>query len=292
MILIVGATGRLGSLVARRLLAQGQAVRALTRTPEKASDLKKLGTEVVQGDLRDPASLARACQGVEKVLAAAHAFEAEGDNNPQTVDGAGNRALIDAAKTAGVKHFVFTSIIGVGPTAPIDVFRLKYDAEQYLKASGLSYTIVRAAAFMEFWAALVGEPIVKTGKTTIFGRGNNPINFVSVDDVAHYVLIALQAGRAGDQTIEVGGPENLTLNQVAVVFETVTGRSARKNHVPLPMMRVMSVVVRPIKPALARQIAAGVYMDTADQTFDMTKTLKQYPAQLTRLEEVVRRVYA
>jgi uncharacterized protein YbjT (DUF2867 family) len=133
---------------------------------------------------------------------------------------------------------------------------------------------------------------VKTGKTTIFGRGDNPINFVSVEDVAHYALIALQESRARNQTLEVGGPENLSLNQVAAIFEKVTGRSARKNHVPLPMMRVMSVVMRPIKPALARQIAAGVYMDTADQTFDMTRTLTQYPAQLTRLEMVARRLVA
>ena len=125
MYLIVGATGRLGSLVARKLLADGKPLRAMSRTPAKADALKKLGAEVVQGDLREPASLARACQGVDKVLAAAHAFEAQGDNNPQTVDGAGNRHLIDAARAAGVNHFVFTSILGVGPQVPLDFFRFK-----------------------------------------------------------------------------------------------------------------------------------------------------------------------
>jgi len=183
MYLIVGATGQPGSLVARKLLADGQPLRAMSRTPAKADALKELGAEVVQGDLCEPASLARACQGVNKVLAAAHAFEAQGNNNPQTVDGAGNR------------------------------------------------------------------------------------------------------------TIEVGGPENLTLNQVAEIFEKVAGRPASKSHMPLPVMRVMSVVMRPFNPALARQIAAGVFMDTADQTFDMSETLKLYPVKLTRLEDYVRRTY-
>ena len=67
MILIVGGTGALGSATARRLLAKGTAVRVMTRTPEKAAELQKLGAEVVQGDLLDKASLAQACRGVEKV---------------------------------------------------------------------------------------------------------------------------------------------------------------------------------------------------------------------------------
>ena len=138
----------------------------------------------------------------------------------------------------------------------------------------------------------MGEPIIKTGKTTIFGRGNNPVNFVSVEDVAQYALFALQDPKACNCTIEVGGPENFTLNQVAEIFEKVAGRPANKSHVPLPVMRVMSVVMRPFNPALARQIAAGVFMDTADQTFDMSETLKLYPVKLTRLEDYVRKSYA
>jgi hypothetical protein len=91
---------------------------------------------------------------------------------------------------------------------------------------------LRAAVFMEFWAAMVGEPILKTGKTTIFGRGDNPINFVSAEDMAKFCVIALQDPQARNQVIEVGGPENLTFNQVAELFEKASGRPAKKNHVP------------------------------------------------------------
>ncbi|MBI5653149.1 MAG: SDR family oxidoreductase [Chloroflexi bacterium] len=292
MYLLIGATSKLGTRVARRLLAEGKPVRAMTRTPDKATELKKLGAEIVPGDLRDPGSLARACAGVEKILDAAHGFPGEADNNPQTVDDAGKRALIDAAKRAGVQHFVFTSALGVSPQHPIDFFRIKFATEEYLRASGMSFTILRPGAFMEFWAALVGEPIVKTGKTTIFGRGDNPINFVSADDVARYALIALDDPRARDQVIEIGGPENLTLNQVAAVFEKIAGRSAQKSHVPLPMMRVLSFVSRPFNPALSRQVAAGINMDTADWTFDPRATQKKFPVPLTKLEEYARTRYA
>ena len=291
MILVVGATSRVGTSLVPMLLSKGYAVRALTRTPEKDEALKKLGAVVMQGDMRDPASLARACQGVEQVLAAAHGFTpGQPGNDIHSVDDAGNRSLIDAAKTAGVKHFVFISILGASPTSMMELMRIKYASEQYLQSSGLSYTIVCAAAFMEFWAATVGEPILKTGKTTIFGGGNNPINFVSAEDVAKFCVIALEDAKARNQVIDVGGPENLTFNQVAELFERVGGRPAKKSHVPLPIMRVMRVLMGPINPMLSLQVTGGILMDTEDQVYDMSATLQQYPVKLIRLEEIARRM--
>ena len=290
MILIVGASGRLGGTVAKRLLAQGKAVRLMTRTPSNLVHLKQQGAEVVSGDLRNPASLLSACEGVEQVLAAAHALTGKGDNNPQTVDDAGNRQLIDAARAAGVKHFVFLSILGASPDAPVEFFRIKYHTEEYLRASGLSFTIIRPSAFMDLWAQLIGLPILEQGKTTIFGRGNNPINFVAVEDVARFVCIAFENSRTRNEVIEVGGPENLTLNQVAETFERVSGRQAKKRHIPLPMMRAMSILMQPVNPALSRQIRLGVFMDTANLCYDITEMSRTFGVQLTTMEDVARRV--
>ena len=289
MILIVGASGRLGSVVAQRLLAQGKPVRAMTRNPLSLAHLQQQGAEVVSGDLRNPASLLSACQGVEQVLMAAHALVGKGDNNPQTVDDAGNRQLVDAAKAAGVKHFIFVSVQGASPDSPLEFFRIKYRTEEYLRASGLSFTILRPGAFMDLWAQLIGRPIIEQGKTTIFGRGNNPINFVAVEDVAHFVCTVLDDPRAHNRVIEVGGPENLTMNQVAEIFERTSGRRAKKRHVPLPMMRVMSILMQPINPALSRQIRAGIYMDTSNLCYDMAETASTFGVQLTPFEEVARR---
>ncbi|HET9919565.1 MAG TPA: hypothetical protein VFQ30_06970, partial [Ktedonobacteraceae bacterium] len=86
-----------------------------------------------------------------------------------------------------------------------------------------------------------------------------------------------------------GGPENLTLNQVAETFERVSGRQVQKRHIPLQMMRVMSILMRPINPALSRQIRSGIYMDTANLHYDMTETARAFGIQLTSLEEIARR---
>jgi uncharacterized protein YbjT (DUF2867 family) len=290
MILLVGASGRLGSIVAQRLLAQGKSIRVMTRTPLALEHLKGQGAEVVSGDLRNPASLLSACQGVEQVLAAAHALDGKGDNNPHTVDDAGNHQMIDAAKAAGAKHFVFLSILGASVDAPVEFFRIKYHTEEYLRASGLSYTILRPSAYMDLWAKLIGGPILEKGKTTIFGRGNNPVNFVAVEDVARFVCIALEEPRAGNRVIEVGGPENLTLNQVAEIFERLSGHQAKKRHVPLTAIRAMSILMQPFNPALSRLIRLGIFMDTANLCYDMTETARAFGIQLTRLEELANRV--
>jgi uncharacterized protein YbjT (DUF2867 family) len=289
MILLVGGSGRLGSIVAQRLLAQGKTVRVMTRTPSSLAYLQQQGAEVVHGDLRDPVSLLRACQGVEQVVAAAHALVGKGDNNPQTVDDVGNRQLIDAAKATGVQHVMFVSVQGASPDSPLEFFRIKYRTEEYLRASSLHFTILRCSAFMDLWAQLIGQPILEQGRTTIFGRGNNPINFVAVEDVAQFVSIALDDPRARNQMIEVGGPANLSFNQMAATFEHASGHQAKKRHVPLPMMRIMSLLMQPVNPALSRQIRAGIYMDTAQLCYDMTETARSFGVQLTPLEEIVRR---
>ena len=292
MILLVGASGRLGSVVAELLLAQGKAVRAMTRTPLTLTHLKQHGAEVVRGDLRDPASLLSACQGVEQVVAAAHALDGKGDNNPRTVDEVGNRQLIDAAKAAGAKHFLFVSILGVGPHAPLEFFRIKYRTEEYLRASGLNFTILRPGAYMELWTQLIGQPLLEHGKATIFGRGNNPINFVSVEDVARFVSIALDDPRARNTAIEVGGPENLTMNQLAEIFERASGRQAKTRHIPLPLMRVMSILMQPLNPTMSRLIRNGIYMDTSNLHYDTTETARTFGVIQTPFEEIARRATA
>lgn len=291
MILIVGATGNLGSALAKTLLNEGKSVRAMTRTPEKAEALKQLGAEVVTGDMRDPQSLTNACQGIEKILAAAHSFEGKGKSSPQVVDDQGNRNLINAAKAAGVKHFVFTSALGVRPDHPVDFFRIKYKVEQFLKDSELSYTVLRPAAFMESWVEMIAQPMMATGKATIFGMGKNPVNYVAVADVARFAQIGLENPAAKNQVIEIGGPENFSTEQIIEMIEQATGKQAKRSYTPIAMMKVMKVLTRLFNPVMSRMVTAGINFDTTDQTFDMTETLKTYPMQLMRLEDYVRERY-
>ena len=287
MVVLVGGTGRLGSRVGRRLLAEDRRVRVLTRSPAKAAHLERLGAEVVAGDLRDRASLERAVHGVARVVVTAHDERTLGHAG-WARQAAGHHHLIEAACAERVEHLVFVSCRGVGPAHPLPAFRLKHAVELRLLGSGLSHAIVRPAAFMEPWAAWIGRP-VRAGRTvTIPGLGDHPINLVALDDVAHYVLLALDHPEVRNRTLEVGGPENLTLNQVADAFEDAAQRSVRRRYLPLRLLRAAGACALPIAPGLGRALATAAYRCSSDQTFDAAPLLVAFPRRLTCLADLAR----
>ena len=288
MFLIVGGTGAMGGAAAQLLLQRGLKVRVMTRDPERAEALKELGAEVVQGDLRDKASLARACAGMDGVLAAAHSIMGRGSEASVHVDLQGHKWLIDAAKAAGVRHFVYTSALGAAPTHPALFFRIKYEMEHYSQQSNLAHTILRPTAFMESHAhMLIGQPILETGKVTLFGRGENPRNFVAAQDVAQFAVLALTTPQMAGEIVEIGGPKNWTNMEVVRLYERLAGKRAKVSHVPLAMLRVMAGVIRPFHPGLSQVMSASIWFDTTDQTFDPRPTSRKYPMPLTKLESWV-----
>ena len=289
MILVVGATGNLGRKVVRSLRASGEQVRAMTRVISKGDELKSLGAQPVRGDLTDPESLDFALRGARAVVLAAHSILGRGAESSEAVDYEGHRALIDRAKDAGVEHIIYTSVIGASRNHPIDFWRTKARVEEHLQDSGIGFTIIRAAAFMEVHAyLLIGKAVVEGKRVTLTGKGTNPRNFVAAEDVAKVVMGALKVPALRGETIDVGGPENLTAHQVVEVFEKVSGRKARIRHVPITMLRVMARVMKPVHPGVSRIMRVAIQDETADQTFDPSLLRTKIPITLTSLEQWAR----
>ena len=186
MILVAGGTGNLGLELVSHLAGQRTAVRVLTRDVGRARQRLGDGPEFVVGDVRSPQTLAAAMDGVDSVVSAMTGF-GPGGPGPKPVDYQGNVNLIAAAESAGVRRFVMVSMCGAAADHPMELARMKFRAEAALRASRLEWVIVRPNAFMELWAQIVAVPIIKDGKATVFGRGDNPINFNSVNDVARFV---------------------------------------------------------------------------------------------------------
>jgi uncharacterized protein YbjT (DUF2867 family) len=291
MILVAGGTGVLGTAIVRRLIESGRAVSVLTRRRERARTLESAGAQVRIGDLRDRSSLAEACHGATHVITTANAFMGTDAQSVDAVDELGNRNLINAARTARVRQFVFTSARVPDAYHAIDFFAAKVHTEAYLRQSGLPWTILRPTAFMETWAMIVGDPLVRTGRTKIFGSGRNPINFVAVDDVAAVAVMTLDRPDALNSVIDIGGPEDLTLLEVAEIFEKVTGRRGRRIRLPVPLLRVLASVMPWINPVFGRQVQAGLFAATLPQTFNPAAMLTLYPITPTRLESWVRARY-
>jgi uncharacterized protein YbjT (DUF2867 family) len=291
--LLVGGTGHLGPGLIRLLTASGRRLRVLTRDPARARAVVGDGVDLVAGDVRDPASLTGALGGATTVISAFSGFGDPKGPGPQVVDRDGNIALIRAARSAGVEHFVLLSVTQASPDHPMELMRSKYAAEQELKASGLAWTIIRPALYMQTWLHTAADPLVDTGRTRVFGRGENPLNLVSADDVAHIVELALVDPGLRGATLEIGGPENVSMNQLLATVERVTGRPGRVDHVPLTVLRLMSTLLRPFRPALAGLMRAAVVMDTRDMSFDASTTARRFPSITpTPLEAVVHELYA
>lgn len=259
MIVVAGGTGRLGTELVGRLLARGEPVRVLTRAPGRAAHLA--GAEVAVGDVRRPEDVAAAVSGADAVVSAVHGFAGRGVS-PASVDRDGNACLVDAAAAIGA-HVVLLSVLGASPTHPIELFRMKAAAEQHLRAAGVPWTIVRAGAFLELYQDLMRRSAGRAGRPLVFGRGENPIAFASVADVADAVERALVDASYRGEVIDVVTATS-TFNDLATGLAAELGQGARRpRHVPRPVLRVLAGAAATTP---GRQAAAALVMDTEDMT--------------------------
>lgn len=288
MILVTGGTGHLGTELIPLLTGRGISVRVLTRDPVRAR--QRLGPipDLARADARNPRSLGLAFANVDTVVSAMTGF-GPGGAGPRAIDYEANVNLIRAAEVAGVRRFVLISMRGAAADHPMELMRMKHRAEHALRTSRLDWTIVRPNVFMELWLGIVGDSIVRSGKAIVFGKGDNPINFNSAKDVARFVELVLSEPGFNRGVIDVGGPENVTLNQLVHEIETAVGRKVSVTHVPLPVMRISRLLLKLAKPDIAGMIEGGISFDTADMAFDSTELQRRYPqVALTRIGEAVR----
>jgi uncharacterized protein YbjT (DUF2867 family) len=129
-----------------------------------------------------------------------------------------------------------------------------------------TWTILRPAAFLETWLTLVGVPLLAGKPAMIFGRGRNPINFVAAHDVARCAERAAVTAELAGQRVDLTGPADLTLRELAATMASVAGCRLTVRRVPLPVMRLTSHLLRPPLPGPARLIRAGLIIDTVDMT--------------------------
>lgn len=250
MHLIVGASGTLGTRIARRLVARGAVVRGVSRDVGTLETLRGLGVKPVLGDLKSSDWMPAALDGVRSLILSSHGLvPPTRKNHPGVVDDLGNRRIIDASVKAGVEHIVFVSAALVAGQ-PTLFTTAKQRVEAHLMSSGVGYSVVRPTVFIETHALLLlAEPLRAKGSVVFFGPGAASLNWVSADDVADYVVrTAVDLPRNRIDTI--GGPDNLTRVEVLAIIEQSLGRNARRIHVPVSVMRVMRTVVGAVHPGM------------------------------------------
>jgi len=238
-ILVTGATGNQGGAVARKLLDDGFQVRALTRDPskERARELFSIGAEVIQGDLNDTASLAKALEDVYGVFGVLTFFE-EGVAGEVRQ----GRNLADACKAAGIKHFVYSSVAGANLNTGIPHFDSKNEIERYIKTIGLPATVLRPVFFMyNFNSDYMGlRQSILDGRLMMPISGDKQLQMVAVEDFADCVSHAFKNPfEYIGKSLDIAGDE-LDMNEAAIIFSRVIGRPVRFSQVPIERIREFS----------------------------------------------------
>lgn len=285
MILVVGSTGRVGGMITRMLLGQGRPLRILVRPGSDHHGYVAAGAEPALGDLKDPASLAVACRGVATVITTASAGERGGDDTPQTVDLEGNRHLIEAARAAGVRQFVFVSALIASVDHPVPVPRAKALTEAALRDSGLTYTIVAANAIADvMFPLVVGYPISLGKPVTLVGEGRRRHSFIAARDVAAFAVAAIDHPAALNRRIETGGPEALSWRDVVAAHERAFGR-------PIPVQWIPPGTLLPELPPAPglTELVSGLMaaLETFDTPMDMTELSRTLGVTPTTIDDLL-----
>lgn len=234
MNLVVGATGFLGQQICRRLRADNRPVRALIRPTsdqERVRSLAAMGIEPFAGDLKLPERLEQACQGVKTLISTASStLSRQPGDSIESVDLRGHLHLIDVAKRAGVRHFIYVSFFKQRLEFPLQT--AKRAVENELVTSGIPYTIFQPVDFMEVWLgpALGFDPIA--GRAQIFGSGDRATSWISLNDVAAFVAGAVENEDAKNRIFPLGGPRAHTALEVVQIFERLRGAPMQVVHLP------------------------------------------------------------
>ncbi|MEH2055935.1 MAG: SDR family oxidoreductase [Nostoc sp.] len=241
-LLIVGATGTLGRQVARRAIDEGYKVRCLVRSSKKAAFLKEWGAELVPGNLRYPESLAQALEGVTQVIDASTSRPTDSLSIKQ-VDWDGKVALIQAAIAAGVERFIFFSILDADKYPEVPLMEIKRCTEVFLAESGLNYTILRLAGFMQGLIGQYGIPILEAQPVWVTGN-SSPIAYMDTQDIAKFAIRALSVPETENQAFPVVGTHAWSAEEIINLCERLSGKDARVTRMPINLLRAVRGIMR------------------------------------------------
>lgn len=273
MILLTGVTGKTGGETAKQLLQKGARLRALVRDPAKAADLQAAGVELVVGDVADADTVRRALQGAEKAFLTLPNGQRQLEQEKQ---------FTDLAVAAGVKHLVKMSSMEAVPHAETPIPRAHWAVEEYIRASGLAWTMVKPNFFMQ--NLLASAAGIKANRRFSLPMGNGTTGMADVRDIGAVCAEVLTGTGHAGQSYAITGPEVLTFQEVADRFSAVLGEKVE--YLPLPMEQFRERMTGILEPwhlnavcELFREIAATGLDHTTD-TF--SKLLGREPRSVTR----------
>jgi NADH dehydrogenase len=291
MILVTGATGFVGGHLVKRLRQEGLAVRAVVRTPARAQALVDLGVEVVPGDISDPASLEAAAKGCDQVVHLVGIIQEGRGFTFRSVHVEGTRNVLEAAKKAGVKLFLYQSALGTREGARSEYHRTKLQAEKLVKAGNIPYTILRPSLIYgpgDLFTIRLAEMIKLSPVLPVIGNGRSKIQPIFIENVVSCMVKILANGKHAGRTYEIGGPEELSYEEVTKAIAGVLGVNRRVVHMPLSFMRGIALIAETVLPK-APVTTDQLIMLQEDNVCDMKDIREVFGIEPVRFKEGLQR---
>lgn len=288
MILVTGGTGFLGRSVLRRLAEDGFPVRTLLRPSHRSPNLPRgVATEVTLAALSDPRGLRASLVGVETVIHLASA-EKSGDRSDQaSVDVEGTRNLAEAAAEAGVRRLVYVSHLGANRSSAYPLLRAKAQAEDYIRRSGVGFTILRSAVAFgpgdRFTCWLAMSLAIAPFVFLLPGDGSTLLQPIWVEDVATCISWALEEAATVNQTYEIGGPEFLSFAQAVRLVMQAAGIRRILLSARQPLLRGMAATFERLLPRPPISVSWLDYL-AANRTAELSTLPRVFGLQPARME--------
>jgi uncharacterized protein YbjT (DUF2867 family) len=287
-VLVVGGTGMLGGQVATELLSHGKQVRALVRPGSDASKLEAAGIGIARGDMMDPGSLDRAMAGVDAVITSAAGYTRHRKGDTPETDTVGNANLAEAARRAGIRRFVLTSILTCDQTPDVPHFWHKKLMEDRLEQLGVPFVALRPGAFLDQVTRFGGDPFAK-GRLTWMGSPRVPLTFVHTADLAGYLAAAVDVPGLEGRRIDIGWDRPVGMQDVADIAGRLTGKTIGVRSVPMPVLRAAGFTIGRVNPMIKDLSAMTRWFQTGRYVADTTLQ-KQFFGALPAAEDTVRRL--
>ncbi|MFC1888255.1 SDR family oxidoreductase [Thermodesulfobacteriota bacterium] len=266
-ILVAGATGYLGGFVAREFKSRGHFVRALARSARKLDHMKDEFDEIVEGEITVPESIKDVCDDIDVVFSSVGITKQKDKLTFKDVDYQGNMNLLEVARKAGVKKFIYVSVFNGPNLLHLDIVKAHEDFVAELKASDMDYAVIRPTGYFSDMGAFF--EMAGKGRVYLFGPGNNEINPIHGADLAVTCVDAMEGQR---QEIDVGGPEVLTLREIAALALETQAKPARITCIPLWLTRLIVAVTRFFNRHLGELLAFLTTATTIDGVAPRTGT--------------------
>jgi NADH dehydrogenase len=290
MIFLTGATGFVGSNLLRDLLKDGYKVTCLIRDRNRGRKIEEIGASVCIGDILNIDSLIKGMEGADTVIHLVGIIYERKESTFYKIHYEGTKNIIDAMKSLSINRYIHMSALGTRKNAKSNYHRTKFLAEEYVRNSGVNYTIFRPSIIYGEGDQFINM-LVKMVKflpiIPIIGSGKNLLQPININNISQYFIGAIGNKKTNSKTYEIGGPDRISFEELIRLISDILNKKRLHIHIPSSLMKINAIMMEKILPK-SLITKDQLMMIEEDNICDIEDTLNDFNVDLIPLKEGLR----